>query len=93
MPCYYTESGGVHVKLENLEPSQANCHRYWYWGSRQPAAEVVCKFYRADNAKQVRRMAPAGLYLAKRVIEDQGGQLIFTSVEGKGTFGFTLPRS
>jgi signal transduction histidine kinase len=28
----------------------------------------------------------------KRVIEDQGGKIIFESTEGKGsTFGFTLP--
>jgi signal transduction histidine kinase len=51
------------------------------------------KFYRADNAKSERPNGNGvGLYLVKRVIEDQGGKIIFESAEGKGsTFGFTLP--
>jgi signal transduction histidine kinase len=51
------------------------------------------KFYRADNARNERPNGNGvGLYLVKRVIEDQGGKIIFESSEGKGsTFGFTLP--
>jgi signal transduction histidine kinase len=51
------------------------------------------KFYRADNARNERPNGNGvGLYLVKRVIEDQGGKIIFESAEGKGsTFGFTLP--
>jgi signal transduction histidine kinase len=93
---YYTESGGVHVKLE--QTSNQVKLTVTDTGIGVPAAQqskLFVKFYRADNAKQVRPDGTGlGLYLAKRVIEDQGGQLIFTSVEGKGsTFGFTLPRS
>jgi signal transduction histidine kinase len=51
------------------------------------------KFYRADNARNERPNGNGvGLYLVKRVIEDQGGKIIFESAEGKGsTFGFSLP--
>jgi signal transduction histidine kinase len=51
------------------------------------------KFYRADNARSERPNGNGvGLFLVKRVIEDQGGKIIFESTEGKGsTFGFTLP--
>jgi signal transduction histidine kinase len=51
------------------------------------------KFYRADNARNERPNGNGvGLFLVKRVVEDQGGTIIFESIEGKGsTFGFTLP--
>lgn len=55
--------------------------------------ELFAKFYRASNAKQQRPSGSGlGLYLAKKVIDAHGGQIIFKTVEGKGsTFGFTLP--
>jgi signal transduction histidine kinase len=55
--------------------------------------KLFSKFFRADNAQIVRPDGTGlGLYLAKRVVEDQGGTIIFSSVEGKGsTFGFELP--
>jgi len=61
-----------------------------------PPAEqgkLFAKFYRAANAKDVRPDGTGlGLYLAKRVIEEQDGSIIFESTEGKGsTFGFLLP--
>lgn len=53
------------------------------------------KFYRATNAKQQRADGTGiGLYLVKRVIEQQGGAIIFDSQAGKGSiFGFRLPLS
>ena len=55
--------------------------------------KLFSKFFRAENAQTVRPDGTGlGLYLAKRVVEDQGGTIIFNSVEGKGsTFGFELP--
>jgi signal transduction histidine kinase len=55
--------------------------------------QLFQKFFRADNARNERPNGNGvGLYLVKRVIEDQGGKIIFESSEGKGsTFGFTLP--
>ncbi len=51
------------------------------------------KFFRAANAQNTRPDGTGlGLYLVKRVIEDQGGEVIFESKEGKGsTFGFRIP--
>lgn len=52
------------------------------------------KFYRAGNARKMRPDGTGlGLFMAKKVITAQGGAIIFTSVEGKGsTFGFSFPR-
>ncbi len=51
------------------------------------------KFFRAANAQNTRPDGTGlGLYLVKRVVEDQGGELVFESTEGKGsTFGFRMP--
>lgn len=56
-------------------------------------ARLFTKFYRASNARKQRPDGTGvGLYLAKRVITEHGGSVIFSSVEGKGsTFGFRLP--
>ena len=55
--------------------------------------QLFSKFYRASNAR-VRRPdgTGVGIYLAKKVIDAHGGEVVFESVEGKGsTFGFRLP--
>lgn len=56
-------------------------------------SKLFTKMFRADNAKEVRPDGTGlGLYLVKRVVEDQGGQIVFASEPGKGsTFGFRLP--
>lgn len=91
---YYTQEGGVHVKLVD-EPGKIT-FTVTDTGIGVPKAvqgKLFAKFYRADNAKSVRPDGTGlGLYLAKRVIEDQGGRILFASEEGKGsTFGFVLP--
>jgi signal transduction histidine kinase len=55
--------------------------------------QLFTKFYRASNAKKQRPDGTGvGLFLAKKVIDAHGGQVVFESVEGKGsTFGFRLP--
>lgn len=54
---------------------------------------LFTKFYRADNAKKARPDGTGlGLYMAKKVIVAQGGSIIFSSQESKGsTFGFSFP--
>lgn len=51
------------------------------------------KFFRATNARKARPDGTGvGLFLAKKVIDDHHGAIIFESKEGKGsTFGFRLP--
>lgn len=55
--------------------------------------ELFGKFVRAENAKQVRPDGNGlGLHLAKYVIEQSNGKIIFESEEGKGSaFGFRVP--
>lgn len=56
-------------------------------------AQLFSKFYRASNAKKQRPDGTGvGLFLAKKVIDAHGGQVVFESTENKGsTFGFRLP--
>lgn len=55
--------------------------------------QLFNKFFRATNARRARPDGTGvGLFLAKKVIDDHGGSIIFQSKEGKGsTFGFRLP--
>jgi len=55
--------------------------------------KLFTKFFRADNAKeQSQNGTGIGLYLVKRVVNDQKGRIIFSSEVGKGSiFGFRLP--
>lgn len=56
-------------------------------------AGLFKKFFRATNARKQRPDGTGvGLFLAKKVIDEHKGQVIFHSTEGKGSvFGFRLP--
>ncbi len=91
---YYTEKGSVKVSLEKTKTQVIL--KVTDTGMGVPPdekAKLFAKFYRAENAKTARPDGTGlGLYLAKRVIEDQGGEIIFETVLGSGsTFGFKLP--
>lgn len=60
---------------------------------RSEQSQLFNKFYRASNARRQRPDGTGvGLFLAKKVINDHGGDVIFQSAENKGsTFGFKLP--
>lgn len=56
-------------------------------------AHLFNKFFRATNARRARPDGTGvGLFLAKKVITDHDGSIIFKSTQGRGsTFGFRLP--
>jgi signal transduction histidine kinase len=91
---YYTKEGGVTVTLEKVGGALELRVKDTGIGVPKVAQKkLFTKFYRAENAQTVRPDGTGlGLFLAKRVIEDQGGTIIFESEEGHGsTFGFSLP--
>jgi signal transduction histidine kinase len=91
---YYTQKGEVRVVLEQTGDLVRLEVRDTGIGVPDDAKKkLFSKFFRAGNAQVVRPDGTGlGLYLAKRVVEDQGGTIIFSSVEGKGSvFGFELP--
>jgi signal transduction histidine kinase len=61
--------------------------------SEKDQKSLFTKFFRASNAQKTRPDGTGlGLFLVKRVVEDQGGEVIFESEVGKGsTFGFRFP--
>lgn len=56
-------------------------------------AQLFGKFFRATNARKQRPDGTGvGLFLAKKVIDAHGGEIVFSSKVGRGsTFGFRLP--
>jgi len=88
---YYTPAGEVRVKLRQTgDLVRLEVHDTGIGVPEDARKKLFTKFYRAGNAQTVRPDGTGlGLYLAKRVVQVQGGTIIFNSVEGKGsTFGF-----
>jgi len=91
---YYTNNGGVTVVLRHdKENFYYEVHDTGIGVPRAQVEHLFEKFFRADNARTARPDGTGlGIYLAKRVVEDHGGEIIFDSVEGKGSmFGFKFP--
>lgn len=91
---FYTPSGGK-IRIELKEDKS---HIYFMVkdnGIGVPKEEqkhMFTKFYRAKNARNARPDGTGlGLFMAKKVITAQGGNVLFESIEGKGsTFGFSF---
>jgi len=94
---YYTPTGGrIDVVLKETPKSVEFRVQDSGIGVPKPQQHhLFTKFYRAGNARKARPDGTGlGLFMAKKVIIAQGGSIIFTSAEGKGsTFGFTFSKS
>lgn len=94
---YYTPSGGkIEVKLsETNESIEFTVNDNGMGVPKDEQHNLFNKFFRAGNAKKARPDGTGlGLFMAKKVIVAQGGSLIFSSREGKGsTFGFSFAKS
>jgi signal transduction histidine kinase len=91
---YYTKQGKVAVSLERVgEYAELRVSDTGIGVPKDARKHLFTKFFRASNAQSTRPDGTGlGLFLAKRVVEDQGGTIIFESTEGKGsTFGFRMP--
>ena len=94
---YYTPSGG-HITVRLLDnPSTVEMHVEddGIGVSKSDQPHLFTKFYRAGNARKARPDGTGlGLFMAKKVIIAQEGNLIFESEEGKGsTFGFSFSKA
>ncbi len=93
---YYTSSGG-HIKVVVADRGDSVEFTVTDDGIGVPKAEqhnLFNKFYRAGNARKARPDGTGlGLFMAKKVVVAQGGEIIFKSEEGKGsTFGFRFDK-
>lgn len=93
---YYTPSGG-HI---NLEVKEDEGHVYFTVKDdglgvpKEDQKHLFTKFYRAGNARNARPDGTGlGLFMAKKVVDAQGGNILFESTEGKGSlFGFSFDK-
>ncbi len=93
---YYTPAGGT-IKIELRTDRSSVYFMVKDDGMGVPKTEqshLFTKFYRAKNAQKARPDGTGlGLFMAKKVITDQGGSILFESLEGKGsTFGFKFDK-
>lgn len=93
---YYTPAGG-HINIEVIDMPKSIEFKVIDDGIGVPKDDqhhLFTKFYRAKNAQRARPDGTGlGLFMAQKVVVAQGGAVIFSSKEGKGsTFGFTFPK-
>lgn len=92
---YYTPSGGT-ITIQLYHTAEEIIFKVIDTGIGVPKAEqhkLFTKFFRAGNARKARPDGTGlGLFMAQKIVVEQGGAIIFESTEGKGsTFGFRFP--
>ncbi len=93
---YYTPRDGK-IKVELSEDKSNVYFKVIDNGLGVPKRDqphLFTKFYRATNARKARPDGTGlGLFMAKKVIDNQGGNILFESEENKGsTFGFCFDK-
>jgi len=90
---YYTPKGGsIIVELkQNKDVTTFTVKDSGIGVPEDQQKKLFTKFFRADNARKVRPDGTGlGLFMAKKVIEAQGGEVLFSSNINSGSlFGFT----
>ncbi len=91
---YYTPAGGI-IQVSLEQKGGKVLFKVTDNGigvAKEDQKELFAKFFRAGNARKARPDGTGlGLYMAKMVIDAEGGDLIFSSEVGKGsTFGFSF---
>jgi signal transduction histidine kinase len=87
----YAPETTVKIKLEQVNDKvRVTVQDHGIGVPAEQQKNLFHKFFRAGNAQRLRPDGTGlGLYMAKMVVEKQGGTIIFESSEGKGsTFGF-----
>lgn len=92
---YYTPNGGS-ITVQLYKTADELIFKVIDTGigvSKAEQHKLFTKFFRASNAKKARPDGTGlGLFMAQKIIVEQGGAVIFESVEDKGsTFGFRFP--
>lgn len=92
---YYSRPGATIAVKAYVEADAAviEVHDQGIGVPEEDQAQLFTKFFRAENARRQRPDGTGvGLFLASKVVSAQGGEVVFTSREGKGSmFGFRLP--
>lgn len=92
---YYTPTGGK-ITIQLYSTGDEIIFKVVDTGIGVPKHEqhkLFTKFYRAGNARKARPDGTGlGLFMAQKIVAEQGGAIIFESTEGKGsTFGWRFP--
>lgn len=92
---YYTPAGGT-ITVRLIATDKSVEYTVTDTGLGVPEEDrkhLFSKFYRAQNARTMRPDGTGlGLFMAQKIIIAQGGSIVFSSTEGKGsTFGFNFP--
>lgn len=91
---YSSERSTITIGLEVNEGSVIlTVHNEGMGVPKEEQSHLFTKFFRATNARKQRPDGTGvGLFLAKKVITEHGGSMVFESEMNKGaTFGFRLP--
>jgi signal transduction histidine kinase len=91
---YSSERSTITIGLEVVDGSAIlTVHNEGMGVPKEEQSHLFTKFFRATNARKQRPDGTGvGLFLAKKVITEHGGSMVFASEINKGaTFGFRLP--